>query len=116
MGEIVDIILYNNDPGEHPMHVHGHHFWVLGMGQPDEGPYQDQPLDLVAPVVRDTASVNANSWLVIRLQMNNPGVWAYHCHIDWHLENGLLLVIVVAPEAIRARLGSTSSLVTCPVA
>jgi len=116
LGEIVDIILYNNDPGEHPMHVHGHHFWVLGMGQPDEGPYQDQPLDLVAPVVRDTASVNANSWLVIRLQMNNPGVWAYHCHIDWHLENGLLLVIVVAPEAIRARLGSTSSLVTCPVA
>eukprot|EP01124_Arcella_intermedia_P012159 TRINITY_DN1845_c0_g2_i1.p1 TRINITY_DN1845_c0_g2~~TRINITY_DN1845_c0_g2_i1.p1 ORF type:complete len:530 (+),score=59.12 TRINITY_DN1845_c0_g2_i1:42-1631(+) len=114
LNEVVDIILFNNDPGEHPFHLHGHPFWVVGMGNVGDGPYEGQPLDLVAPIVRDTASVNADSWLVLRVLFNNPGVWPFHCHIDWHLENGLLLTAIVAPELVRARLGATPALVTCP--
>eukprot|EP01124_Arcella_intermedia_P012158 TRINITY_DN1845_c0_g1_i1.p1 TRINITY_DN1845_c0_g1~~TRINITY_DN1845_c0_g1_i1.p1 ORF type:complete len:538 (+),score=63.41 TRINITY_DN1845_c0_g1_i1:36-1616(+) len=114
LNEVVDIYLFNNDPGEHPFHLHGHTFWVIGMGNIDDGPYQGQPLNLVAPVVRDTASVNANSWLVLRIRFNNPGVWAFHCHIDWHLENGLLLVAVVSPRDVRRRLGTPPALQVCP--
>lgn len=35
-GDVVEIILNNNDPGKHPFHLHGHHF-QLAYRSDDEG-------------------------------------------------------------------------------
>ena len=34
------------------------------------------------------------------MQADNPGLWFYHCHIQWHQQEGMGLVFVVAPEQI----------------
>jgi len=89
-GEVVDIIINNNDNGEHPIHVHGHWFWVMGHGLADDGNYKGQQLK--PTVARDTVTVKANSYLVLRYIANNPGAWIMHCHIDWHFAAGLGLI------------------------
>lgn len=44
------------------------------------------------------------SWLVIKFIADNPGVWAFHCHIDWHNLAGMALTFVEAPDVARAKL------------
>jgi FtsP/CotA-like multicopper oxidase with cupredoxin domain len=47
--------------------------------------------DAVAnPLRRDTLTVEAYAWSLIRFVADNPGLWALHCHISWHMEAGLL--------------------------
>jgi iron transport multicopper oxidase len=36
------------------------------------------------PMRRDTWLVAPNGYTVIRFVANNPGVWFFHCHMDWH--------------------------------
>ena len=35
---------------------------------------------------------------------DNPGVWMFHCHIDWHLSQGLSLLFIEAPTQMQERL------------
>jgi Multicopper oxidase len=44
----------------------------------------------------------ANGSAVIRFFADVPGVWAYHCHIGWHMDAGLLATFIEAPEELRA--------------
>ncbi|CAG8465919.1 13594_t:CDS:2 [Dentiscutata erythropus] len=79
--EVVDIILLNSDTGEHPFHLHGHVFWLLGVGKNGTSPDYDS-VNTKNPIQRDTASVPAGGWLIARFVSDNPGVWGYHCHIE----------------------------------
>lgn len=108
--EIVDIVVNNMDPGVHPFHLHGHTFQVISRsdaGEDDENPYVYNSLDSTHtnfpkhPLVRDTVMVNANGFVVLRFKANNPGVWFFHCHVDWHLEQGLAITLVESPMAIQ---------------
>lgn len=36
------------------------------------------------------------------LQADNPGLWFYHCHIQWHQQEGMGLVFAVAIDQISA--------------
>ena len=40
-------------------------------------------------------------YLVYRFVADNPGVWAFHCHIDWHLGAGFFATMVEAPLALQ---------------
>jgi len=31
------------------------------------------------------------SWALLRFRSDVPGLWAFHCHIQWHMEAGLLM-------------------------
>ena len=49
-----------NDTEQHPFHLHGHHFWVLGSGTGvfnKSDPNQTSSLNLINPVYRDTQMV-----------------------------------------------------------
>ncbi|GFH32613.1 uncharacterized protein HaLaN_31858 [Haematococcus lacustris] len=74
---------------QHPMHLHGHKFWVLGSG-PGLYNYEvdHDSLNLHNPPLRDTATLLPNSWLYLRFKANNPGIWPLHCHILWHAYMG----------------------------
>lgn len=50
---------------------------------------------------RDTVTVNAKSYVVLRYQAYNAGVWLFHCHIEWHVEMGLTATIIEVPEELR---------------
>ncbi|KAI0477945.1 multicopper oxidase [Xylaria cf. heliscus] len=42
--------------------------------------------NLANPMRRDTVTVPAFSHIVIRFKADNPGLWALHCHVAWHME------------------------------
>ncbi|KFY02039.1 hypothetical protein V490_00666 [Pseudogymnoascus sp. VKM F-3557] len=102
----IDIIMTiskdSMDTMGHPMHLHGHKFWVLGSG---EGPFPytsvtDAPqssINLQDPPYRDTAELPPSGWIVIRYVTDNPGAWLLHCHLQWHLVSGMALVLVRSP-------------------
>ena len=45
--------------------------------------------------------VNGLGYLVYRFVADNPGVWAFHCHIDWHLSAGFFATFVEAPLVLQ---------------
>ncbi|CCH60741.1 hypothetical protein TBLA_0D02370 [Henningerozyma blattae CBS 6284] len=106
---IVEIVLNNQDPGRHPFHIHGHNFQIIQKSpirddETDELPYDEaHPLLPIPafPIVRDTAIVEPNGHLVIRFKADNPGVWIFHCHVNWHLDQGLAAVFVEDPVALQ---------------
>lgn len=47
---------------------------------------------------------------LIRFITDNPGAWAFHCHITWHMEAGLLMTILSGASKIPSMvLGAPSS-------
>ncbi|KAG1143448.1 hypothetical protein G6F37_001552 [Rhizopus arrhizus] len=103
--EMVEIVLNNLDAGSHPFHLHGHVFQMVGRGS---GVYSGNTSEvewfLDNPARRDTVSVPAESFVIIRFRADNPGVWFFHCHIEWHLESGLAAVFVEAPAVAQQRM------------
>ncbi|TVY90863.1 Laccase [Lachnellula willkommii] len=100
----VDIIIQNFDEGNHPMHLHGHKFYVLGQGhgmfpgyeflglQPEgKGILDGHEGALDNLIRRDVATAEGFGWLALRFIADNPGVWAFHCHMAWHSEAGLAM-------------------------
>ncbi|CAG8805708.1 23081_t:CDS:2, partial [Racocetra persica] len=56
-GEVVDIYFVNTDDGEHPFHIHGYQFWVLGTGKGTK--VNEDELNTHNPIKRDTATLPA---------------------------------------------------------
>jgi FtsP/CotA-like multicopper oxidase with cupredoxin domain len=87
-GEAVRFHFRNPTGMDHPFHLHGHYFQVLG---------KPGALNLKDPVQKDTVNVPAKEELVIQWQATNPGRWFFHCHIEWHLASGMARVIEIKP-------------------
>jgi FtsP/CotA-like multicopper oxidase with cupredoxin domain len=81
-GERVELVISNKTAMSHPMHLHGHVFEVTEIdGQK------------IAGAKRDTILVPPRSTIKVVFDANNPGVWAYHCHILYHLATGMFTVV-----------------------
>jgi len=106
-GAVVEVTVMNNDGGEHPFHLHGHNFWVV---RTSAGEATEAQAASGAYVLRDVVSIPGTGltqgYAVIRFVADNPGVWLFHCHIDWHMRAGLLARFVEAPEQLRALVAS----------
>ncbi|KAL1869993.1 hypothetical protein VTK73DRAFT_2863 [Phialemonium thermophilum] len=100
-GEVVQLVINNNDAAVHPFHLHGHQFQVLDRPRSDTGPWPKRGSGVAQPPRRDVVHVNANSHAVLRFRADNPGVFLFHCHIEWHVEMGLTATIIEAPEKLR---------------
>ncbi|OJJ45719.1 hypothetical protein ASPZODRAFT_68692 [Penicilliopsis zonata CBS 506.65] len=111
----VDLVVNNLDEGDHPFHLHGHHFYVLaiyrsstgwgsynpfsdarppGLSLPEESDAQS-PYDLSRAILRDTVQIPRRGYAVLRFRADNPGVWLFHCHILWHLASGMAMIVEV---------------------
>ncbi|RUS12865.1 Cupredoxin, partial [Endogone sp. FLAS-F59071] len=98
--QVVELVLNNLDEGAHPFHFHGHVFWVLGWGAGSYEPGKTQ-LNTTNPLRRDTSTIPAFGYTVVRFVNDNPGLWALHCHIEWHVEAGLLVQFNSLPNQIK---------------
>ncbi|PQQ17527.1 laccase-14 [Prunus yedoensis var. nudiflora] len=80
----------------HPVHLHGYSFYVVGWGFGNFNPKKD-PLsyNLVDPPEETTVGVPKNGWVAIRFRADNPGVWLMHCHIERHQTWGMTVVFLV---------------------
>ncbi|KAG0098956.1 hypothetical protein BGZ93_009749 [Podila epicladia] len=101
---MIEIVINNQDAGNHPFHLHGHVFQVVGRGtgvyDPASGPYPFYLNTTENPLRRDTVLVRSEQNVAIRFKADNPGVWFFHCHIEWHLQAGLATTMIEAPEAM----------------
>ncbi|KAK2678446.1 Multicopper oxidase, C-terminal [Fusarium oxysporum f. sp. vasinfectum] len=102
--EIVQLVINNRDDGRHPFHLHGHHFQVLHRSDDDAGDFDGSVEFAETPMRRDTVVVNGNGNVVLRFKADNPGVWLFHCHIEWHVTSGLIATFVEDPLALQASL------------
>ncbi|KAL5992292.1 hypothetical protein ACLOJK_013208 [Asimina triloba] len=103
----VDIILQNantmtkNNSETHPWHLHGHDFWVLGYGKGVFDPINDpSKYNLVDPIMKNTVPVHPYGWTALRFKADNPGVWAFHCHIEAHFYLGMGIVFEEGVEKV----------------
>ncbi|KAF7152622.1 hypothetical protein RHSIM_Rhsim01G0241000 [Rhododendron simsii] len=98
-GSTVQIVLQDTaifSTEDHPIHLHGYHFFVVGQGFGNFNRRRDTPsFNLIDPPVRNTIDVPVGGWAVIRFVADNPGVWLFHCHIDTHLAWGLAMSFLV---------------------
>ncbi len=77
-GERVEVVMINRTGMPHPMHLHGHEFQVVEIdGKRFPG------------AVRDTVLVTPGRRVVVAFDANNPGLWAFHCHLLYHLDAGM---------------------------
>ena len=94
----IRLVVNNNIPFSHPMHLHGQQMFVLASG---EGTWNGSITNPTNPQRRDTHLVPANGYMVVQLTADNPGVWPFHCHIAWHLSAGMLINLALKPDEIR---------------
>ncbi|KAK9413924.1 putative Multicopper oxidase [Seiridium unicorne] len=108
-------IVVQNDPNvpiAHPIHLHGHDFWVLAQGS-DAVYTSDVSLELNNPPRRDVAMLASNGYLVIGFVTDNPGVWLLHCHIGWHASQGFSLQILERESEIADHVSASDIQDTC---
>jgi CopA family copper-resistance protein len=75
-GERVRFVLINDTMMEHPIHLHG--LWSeLENGHGEYRPY------------KHTINVKPGERLSYRVTADEPGRWAYHCHLLYHMETGM---------------------------
>jgi len=83
-GDRVQIHFLNNNPDNHPLHLHGHTVYVTEInGQ-----------ILPAGSRRDTVLIPGGcGTLTITFDAIHPGVWPLHCHMGFHLAAGMLTTV-----------------------
>jgi len=107
LGEVIDLVVVNSGlgsaPEEHPLHLHGYKFWVVGFGdlpypidQIERGEYP--PLNLDDPPLVDTFPMHTGKYAILRFVASNPGMWHLHCHLLEHMLSGLQMVLNVGEE------------------
>ena len=113
-GDWVYVVIQNQFFAGHPMHLHGHDFYLLGQQNGCPNPSAADPvcapilfsqsdvatLQFDNPPRRDTAMLGDNGWTAIGFLQDNPGTWLMHCHIVWHVDGGLALQFVEQADAI----------------
>lgn len=81
--ERVRFVLINDTMMDHPIHLHG--LWSeLENGQDDYRPY------------KHTILVKPGERLSYLVTADEPGRWAYHCHLLYHMETGMFREVRVA--------------------
>jgi FtsP/CotA-like multicopper oxidase with cupredoxin domain len=113
--QVVDILIQNFDDGSHPFHLHGYEFWVMASSQEQYFPWEIyDSLNTTNPMRRDTVMVDAYGWTLIRIQADNPGLWAFHCHISWHVAAGLLMQLQTRDDLMKDWTIPNDVLELCP--
>lgn len=92
-GLVVDVTMYGLDRLKHPMHGHGHSFQVVEKN--------GQWFNESNPPLRDTVGLDPNGSVTLRFRADNPGVWLFHCHLEYHMDMGLGLTFIEAPDHIE---------------
>ena len=81
-GERAELVIKNKTLMPHPMHLHGHEFQVVEI----DG-------IRLSGAVRDTVLVTPGTRVVTAFDANNPGWWAFHCHLLYHQDAGMFTTL-----------------------
>jgi len=109
--KLVELVIYDEGrpfSAGHPMHLHGQHFAVVAMKKVNdtlskarmEELYESGGIEykLDRPVIKDSVIIHDGGYTVIRFRSSNPGWWSFHCHLEFHLEAGMGMLIRVGNQ------------------
>ncbi|CAK7209550.1 hypothetical protein SCUCBS95973_000478 [Sporothrix curviconia] len=119
-GQIVQLVVNNLDVGRHPFHLHGHNFQIVYRSAANAGTFDPVanasllPAATATPIRRDSLLIFPNGFAVLRFRADNPGVWLFHCHIEWHLATGLVATFVEAPVELQQQYAPSSGISSVP--
>ncbi|MEQ1752537.1 MAG: multicopper oxidase domain-containing protein [Micropepsaceae bacterium] len=82
--ERVKLTFVNDTMMAHPMHLHGMFVQLLN----------GQPADRLPS--KHTVSIAPGKTYSVLLTANEPGEWAFHCHLLYHMASGMMTKVVVA--------------------
>jgi FtsP/CotA-like multicopper oxidase with cupredoxin domain len=82
-GERVEFSYQNTTMMSHPIHLHGHVFQVVGIGN-----------RRFQGALRDTVLVPPGETVHVAFDADNPGKWAMHCHQLYHLAVGMFVEVL----------------------
>jgi FtsP/CotA-like multicopper oxidase with cupredoxin domain len=82
--ERVRVKLINNTMMAHPIHLHGHFFELVNGA------------DAASQPLKHTLIVQPGGSAQFDLTANEPGDWAFHCHLLYHMHAGMMQVVTVA--------------------
>jgi len=86
-GERIRFEYFNMSMMQHPMHLHGHFFEVVGSGR-----------STGRRIKKDTLLIPAHMGSgAIEFVADNPGVWFHHCHNLYHMEAGMANLVKILP-------------------
>ena len=91
-GERVRLTLVNDTMMEHPMHLHG--MWM----ELENGALGDIPR-------MHTINVKPAERVSVLITPHDPGPWAFHCHVLFHMEMGMFRVVQVSDGLNTAAVG-----------
>jgi CopA family copper-resistance protein len=82
-GERLRIVLVNDTMMNHPIHLHG----MWSELEDEDGQFQ---------VRKHTINVQPAQRIGYAVTANAPGRWAYHCHMLYHMQAGMMREVVVS--------------------
>ena len=85
--ERVRVKLINDTMMAHPIHLHGHFFELVNGAPPNR-----QPL-------KHTVILQPGGSAQFDLTADEPGDWAFHCHLLYHMHAGMFQIVTVANPA-----------------
>ncbi|CAG9808695.1 unnamed protein product [Chironomus riparius] len=108
LNSLVEMILIDEGvvyEANHMFHLHGNYFHVVGMDRIGTNVSLEQIKELdkagklkrkfADSVKKDTVTVPDGGYTIIRLFADNPGLWLMHCHLDFHAEIGMAVILKV---------------------
>ena len=78
-GERIAVMMHNMTGMAHPMHLHGHYFKVVALGD-----------TVIDGAIRDVVLVPPMESVTIVFDADNPGSWPFHCHHAYHMNSGMM--------------------------
>ena len=92
VGDVMMVNYFNEGVLAHPMHLHQPVGWVIAK----------DGKELLVPMPGDTINIAPGERYTVLYKIQDPGVWAWHCHILTHAERadgmfGMVTALVVEP-------------------
>ena len=87
-GERIAVMMHNMTGMAHPMHLHGHYFKVVAIGN-----------TRIDGAIRDSVLVPPGETVTVTFDADNPGTWAFHCHHAYHMNAGMMGTITYSSAA-----------------
>eukprot|EP01113_Clastostelium_recurvatum_P041770 TRINITY_DN668_c0_g1_i5.p1 TRINITY_DN668_c0_g1~~TRINITY_DN668_c0_g1_i5.p1 ORF type:complete len:697 (+),score=136.01 TRINITY_DN668_c0_g1_i5:208-2298(+) len=118
-GKVYEFVIVSEDfYQQHPWHMHGHtlNFTAYGSlplganSSTDEcqqtwqanGKVSELVPDYTLPqpiIARgDSFTVAEHGFVAFRFRADNPGPWLFHCHVDWHMSQGMTIIFNVGQK------------------
>ncbi|KAK6628330.1 hypothetical protein RUM43_002142 [Polyplax serrata] len=112
LNAVVEVILIDEGKpfqANHPFHLHGYKFRVVGMNRLGDTITEAEVRRLdnegllkrnfINPPTKDTVTTPDGGYTILRFHATNPGFWLMHCHIDFHAEMGMALLFKVGDDS-----------------